>query len=132
MVIGVLGCTFEESVYFTRLNDPPRPMTSRPPESVEIFQYARAVRPMTELGVLEVRNAGDPARALNRLRAEAGRIGCDGLLLIHGDIVVHGQQAFESPPNRATCFVYYPAPAPPAPLGSATTAAPASPPSSSI
>jgi hypothetical protein len=130
LTIVLAGCATQEAAFFTPLNTPPRALRPRPPGTVEVYQYARVVRPMTEVGVIEIRNPDDPERRFYRvnerdrqrlfqqLRAEAGQIGCDGLLML--------PEAY-----RAVCVVYTdadtpaaakaPLPARPAPAADATS-----------
>ena len=109
LLFGLAGCATQESVFFTPLNTPPRALRPRAPGTVELYQYARVIRPMSEVGVIEIRDPYDPEhkfqpreadrqRFVHQLRAEAGKIGCDGLLLLEA--------------YRAVCVVYTDAPTP--------------------
>jgi len=113
------GCaTFVEA---TALNPPPRALTPRPPESVEIFASSPPARPYVDVASLDVHqteySAGGEALMLETLRARAGEMGCDALF-ITGTSRHEGDPDlfFLDPDSRsvhATCIVY-PDPAAPA------------------
>lgn len=114
---------------FVPMNSPPHALVPRAAEQVEMFSAARPTRPFVEVGTIEVQqrsgSAGTASTVLGAMRAEAGRRGCDGLIVL-GDndkTVVsgtsstvggygHGTVSSETLKGyRGSCIVYVDAPA---------------------
>jgi hypothetical protein len=79
-------------VTFTRINPAPRMMVPRSPESVELYASGPPTRLHVDVAILEV----EQTRSLNErgtnlmidaLRAKAGQIGCDAIVL--GSVADH-------------------------------------------
>ena len=126
LLLALIATGCASQVYFTPLNAPPRTLRPRPPMTVEVIHYARLVGPLTEVGVIEVRPATYPDRALEELRGAAAHIGCDALLLLPGSITMQYGTAVEGPSHRGVCVVY-PERSPPAPQPPARAATPPAP-----
>lgn len=113
-MLSVLACT--PTVDFMKLNRPPHKLTPRPAASVEIFARKSPTRPFVEVYMLEV-DSGDPAApgdALSDLREQAGKLGCDGLMLTgRTKTVVVGEPAGIGGGFNAVCIVYRDTPPPP-------------------
>lgn len=70
----------------TRLNPPPRPMTARAPDRVDLFAGnnppARPYVEVSELSEDPVTAFGDQAYSMvTKMREHAGELGCDGLVV---------------------------------------------------
>jgi hypothetical protein len=85
---------------FTATNQPSRPMRARAIDSVEVYTSSVPSRPYAEVGLL--RTSGHFADdAVNGMREEAARVGCDGVIVTstgldqNNDIVYNG-----------ACFLY--------------------------
>ena len=78
------GCGID--VQYVQTNTPPRAMSPRPAQQVEVFASARPKRSFQEVGLIEVQQEGanydDAAEIIGRLREEAGLHGCDGLVML--------------------------------------------------
>jgi hypothetical protein len=71
---------------YMSINAPPKVMSPRPKDQVQVFKSAKPPRPFVEVGVLKVGMASgfsgaDELQILDDARAEAGRRGCDGLMV---------------------------------------------------
>ena len=64
----------------TPLNQTPRPLTSRSPESVEVFTTKLPTRPYVEVSLIQAERV-DASRHLAAMRKKAARIGCDAIVL---------------------------------------------------
>jgi len=108
-------------------NPSPRPLTPRPPSTVEVWTTAVPNRPYTEVGLITARQSSDLSvdgmpEIINELRAEAARIGCDAVMLQgKDDKVVGGGSTFRGTGSSSTstlegywgaCIVYLDTPAP--------------------
>jgi hypothetical protein len=105
LLLAFAGCA-TESAYFTPINTPPHHLTPRSPLLVDVYTYTRVARPTVEVGVIEIRPPGDPGQVINRLRAEAAHIGCDGLLILPGELRIKYGSSIQEPSNRGVCVVY--------------------------
>lgn len=118
----VLGCAtvlvgcFGTTVEFTKLNRPPHKLTPRPDKQVQIFARKAPTRPFTEVYLLE----GDTAlpegsgELMDDLRAKAGQLGCDALLLSASTAAIGERAGVVGRAHQAVCIVYNePAPPPP-------------------
>jgi len=103
---------------FTPINSPPHELTSRPSCQIEVFSSGPPSRPYVDVAVIEVEqthsfNEQGAALMIRRIRAQAGAIGCDAVVL--GGITDHnGAQPGTglylldpgSTKQTATCIVY--------------------------
>jgi len=148
IALFVTGCG--TAVATTVINPSPRRMTSRPPETVEIFSSGPPRRPYVDVAFLEAEqetsmSSDHTAEFIIHLRLRAAEMGCDGLVLggvTHSADVVTSVLADVNSSKKgitATCIVYLPpavaarrstmppppaAPPPAAPPGGPTSAAP--------
>jgi hypothetical protein len=106
------GC--EGHLFYTPLVASPHPLPPRPPATVETFVVTPPARPHTNIGFLQGtgrladRGVDD---AITRVRDEAARLGCDGIIILSIDRRAgrHGHPSVE-----ASCFIYTaPSAAPP-------------------
>ena len=58
--------------------------------SVEIFTTGAPTRPYVETALIEARQGGDEGAVFTDLRARAGALGCDGLVLLGSSDSVEG------------------------------------------
>lgn len=111
--LGACGTT----VHYAATNASPRSLASRPSQTVEVFTATMPERPFVEVGLLEAQQSSavsfdDQPAVLAKLREEAGRIGCDGLVLLGANDSVVGGGGKQSSHTatlkgyRATCVVY--------------------------
>lgn len=130
-----LGCGV--NVNYVPLNKPPRPMSPRAPESVDLYTTSRPARPHVDVGMIEAQqesaySQASPAEIVANMRASAAGAGCDGLVLMGGNDTVVGGGSVQSGTGsswtatlkgyRGTCIVYTREVA--APLAAATPAPP--------
>lgn len=78
------GCGISTTATFLR--EPPGPITPRPAESVEIYSAGRPTQPHVDLAFIESEQlstytAGDTPEIIADMREQAGRLGCDALVL---------------------------------------------------
>ena len=71
---------------FAPTNPSPRPLVARPATSVTVFATGLPDRPFVEVGILQARQSSelsvdDMPEIIAEMRAEAGRRGCDGLVI---------------------------------------------------
>lgn len=71
---------------FAATNPSPRPLISRPAESVAVFATGLPNRPFVEVGLIQGRQSSELSgdempEIIAEMRAEAGRRGCDGLVI---------------------------------------------------
>lgn len=74
------------STRFATLNQPPHPLTPRPAEAVVLFSSALPAQPYVEIGIVQGKQESDISvdelpEILAAMRVEAGRRGCEGLIL---------------------------------------------------
>ncbi len=107
-LVGVLligGCA--DSVSYTHLAEPPRPLQSRPVQDVEVLNISPPARPHRNVGVLQAVSgrllAFDPPRLIGKLRDQAARLGCDALLITSID---RRETRYEGPSIEGSCVVY--------------------------
>lgn len=85
MVLAWLaGCG--TSVMETPVNPAPRPLTERPPESVEVFTSGAPERPHVDVMLLEAEQTSNfsvdnTPDFIAELRARAAKIGCDAIVV---------------------------------------------------
>jgi hypothetical protein len=111
LLLAAAGCgTF---VTATPLNPPPRPLTPRGFESIQVYSSAPPSRPYIDVALLEVEQTHDLNQQgtdlmIQRLREQAGTMGCDAVVI--GGMRERGREtnAFDSGSTtlHATCIVY--------------------------
>lgn len=81
---AVAGCgtTIKETV----INQPPRPMAARPPETVELFTSGPPARPHVDVAFLEAEESSslstdETAEMLTKLRKRGAERGCDAVVI---------------------------------------------------
>src|SRR5262249_14935629 len=107
-LVTFAGCG--TTIHVSPTNPSPRPMTSRTPASVEVYTAGVPDQPYVEVALLEAVSEGVGAEhVFQDLRAEAGRRGCEGLIIVSGYVA--------GAASRATCIMFRePKPLPPPPL----------------
>lgn len=110
VVVAVSGCGTK--VQYSETNAPPRPMFPRSVTEVAVFSSGLPDRPYVEVGMLFARkreySADEMPDILNALRKEAGKRGCDGIV-VTGDnsVVVGGQYSTGTLEGiKAACIVW--------------------------
>lgn len=109
------GCGLTTS--YTPTNAPPRAMTPRPLESVQIFTASKPTRKFVEVGIVTSRPTGSMSLSqtgdvLTGLRMKGAEVGCDAVLVtgtrsdsygsaVGGNVTVNEKQEFQ-----AACLVY--------------------------
>lgn len=89
-------------------NPSPRPMTPRSASSVEVWTTGVPNKPYTEVGLITARQSSGYSThgmpdIINALRVEAGRIGCDAVMLKgKDDTVVGGGSSFRGTGSSST------------------------------
>jgi len=69
-------------VDYIPLNDPPHAMVPRDPGQVQVFQTEKPTRPYAEVATIEKQSGStSPETIMEKMREEAGKRGCDGLIL---------------------------------------------------
>ena len=101
MVLALVACGLSP-VRYSALNAPPRAMSPRPVDEVELFRERLPSRPFVEVGLLEfhgsAENPSSESTVATWLKKEAAKRGCDGVVV---DKLIH---------ERGTCIVYRYAP----------------------
>lgn len=104
------GCT-PLMVEARKLNRPPHKLSPRTAQQVEVFVRKTPEAPYTEVYMLEVYGDAleETSDVLRELRAKAGQLGCDGVVLSGAEATVHGRSHIvvsESTPKKGVCIVY--------------------------
>lgn len=124
------------SIKETVINQPPRPMAARPPETVEMFTSGAPARPHVDVAFIEAEEASslstdDTPDMLRKLRKRGAERGCDAIViggLSSRDPGLGDSETWvnDHPKGRkgiyATCIMYTDVPAPgpgPGPTASA-------------
>jgi len=114
---GLLGGC-ENSVSYTPVIHPSRPLSPRSVDSVEVFAVTPPSRPHKDIGILQVAQGngdqGTPDGMVADARATAAQLGCDAILVTSIDVL--GGRYHRSN-IQASCIVYdaaAPLPPPPA------------------
>lgn len=102
-VMMATGCA--AAITWSPLHGAGRALYQKPAETVELFTTAPPTRPYVEVGLLEGHNVLGASRTpwidaphlVAKLRAAAGKAGCDGLVIAAGGSV---------DTVRGTCIVY--------------------------
>jgi hypothetical protein len=101
----------------TNTNTPPRAMTPRSPESVQVFSTSPPPAPYVEVALIEARQQSEYSVdrenvVIDKLRKKAGEMGCDGLVMTGSADSVVGSSDDKSGYVRtlkgykATCIVF--------------------------
>lgn len=117
-LIGTVACGVRTTVLSLEANSPRRP--PRPATSVEMFYSRAPARSYREVALLRVEEesvyaTADENAVWSRLRADAGQLGCDGLLVagrsgtVASDLTGHNARTLKG--WEAVCIVFD-APAP--------------------
>ncbi|MEZ4364521.1 MAG: hypothetical protein R3B48_30370 [Kofleriaceae bacterium] len=82
--LGLAACG--TTTRFTALNPAPHPLQARPAASVQVFSTSLPSAPYTELGLIQGSQSSefsndDMPEIIGAMRKEAGKLGCDGLIL---------------------------------------------------
>jgi hypothetical protein len=115
VAVAVLGAgciPYTPSVGFSPINEPPRSLRRRSPESVEIFASSQPTRPHVDIGIIQVSQADctnlNPGTQgcdlawrdlFGTLRAHAALLGCDAVSVV-------GYGTSQAMSLRAICVVY--------------------------
>ena len=139
LMLALTGCG--TSISYMPTNPPPRPLAARPFVTVEVFTASKPARPFVEIGLIEAQQESAcsrdaPAEVLIKLREEAARVGCDGIILLGANDSVVGQSGMHGNGGytatlkgyRAACFCYRD----PAPAGAQSPPPPPPPPAQSV
>ena len=83
-LLALSACGYQTQ--FVATNPPPRPMYRRAPETVEVFTASgKPTRAYVEVGILQTRQgdgeSGHIAAIIEEMRGEAGKLGCDALVI---------------------------------------------------
>ena len=70
----------------TKLNDSPKPLESRTPESVALFMTAKPEKPYIEISLISSQQTSDFStdsipQIIQKMRMEAAQQGCDALII---------------------------------------------------
>jgi hypothetical protein len=92
-------CACGTRVSYIPTNSPPRALSARSPQSVEVFSSQRPSRAYVEVGLIETQqesmySTDEPAVVFGRMREEAARQGCDAV------IVLGSNDAYEANANQ--------------------------------
>jgi hypothetical protein len=92
------------------INPPPRAMTPRPPETVQVFSSVLPPRPFVEVAYITAEKASSYSQDsapefINRMRERAAEMGCDGLV-IRGATELPDWLAGVHEALTGTCIVY--------------------------
>ena len=115
------------NVNYIPLNDPPHAMVPRDPGQVQVFQTEKPTRPYAEVATIETQSGSvRPEEIMTKMREEAGKRGCDGLILTGTNDATETNGSFgrrggsihttELKGYRGMCIVYT-GPATDAPMG---------------
>jgi hypothetical protein len=108
--LALAGCS--TSVRWMPTNTPPHTLAPRPPNQVELFSSGEPKRDFVEVGLIGVsKKLGNQSEfdLLEDLRAEAGRRGCDAVLLNSENKEASGNASWVTERTngfRAACVVY--------------------------
>lgn len=114
-VLGTIGCS--TNVSFMPTNKAPRALQARAVDEVELFTTTKPERSHVEVGLIEVQqqslSVDDEKAVMNKLRAEAAKQGCDGLVITGTNDAVQmiDGDGTTLKGYRGTCIVYKEMPA---------------------
>jgi hypothetical protein len=73
---------------FVATNPAPHPMVARPAETVQVFTTGHPTRPYVEVGIIQgqqgrglIHNGDQMPEIITKMREDAARTGCDGLII---------------------------------------------------
>ncbi len=118
-LIILSGCG--SRITYLPTNTAPRALEARPAEQVEIFTASRPERGYVEVGIIESQqesmySSSAPEAVFQALREEAGKRGCDGLIVLGSNDAVgavmlqQGAFPYTLRGYRGTCVVWKEAP----------------------
>jgi hypothetical protein len=85
VLLSLSAAACGHSLEYTAMNKAPRRLERRDPDSVEVFMSQRPERAAVEVGFFEIEQqspaAGGTPEMIRKLRARAGAVGCDALLI---------------------------------------------------
>jgi len=102
LTVAALTACSTTHVWMTRLHDDPRPLFQKPDTAVEVFASGPPQRPYIETAVIQSDGLSS-SDTLAGLRAAAGRMGCDGLVITPAD---RGSGINHVSAWRGVCLVY--------------------------
>jgi hypothetical protein len=84
VVVAAAGCG--TTTRYTPTNSPPRAMTSRSVETVEVYTSSLPTRPFVEVGIIQSRQSSglsfdEMPEIIGEMRGYAAKRGCDGLII---------------------------------------------------
>jgi hypothetical protein len=107
LLVVISSCTTTSGSY-TQLNPPPRKLSARPPEQVELFSSGPPQRPHVDVGLITIEEGSlDPAtpeRLVGMLREVAGEHGCDAVVVAPPSSKSYNDQSYKV--YSGTCVVY--------------------------
>ena len=107
LVVPLLVPACADTIFYAPLSPPPRPLSPRPAEKVEVFAITPPTRPHTNLRLLQIvqgaaNDHGIP-EMIASLRQRAAEIGCDAIL---GTSIDNQAGRDHHPSIQAGCIVY--------------------------
>jgi len=93
LLLALAGCfRTEPTMSFVNSNIPHRPMIERRPDQVQLYASGPPKRSYVEVGMLQGQGGeyDSPSQVLELMRKEAGRLGCEALIVIGADDSVEG------------------------------------------
>jgi hypothetical protein len=112
LLLPIAGCGTR--IAYMPLNPSPRALQGRDPTQVELFTTSKPEKPYVEIGMIEAQqetmySVASTQDVFASLRAEAGRRGCDGLIIMGSKDSTTGvykgaTKTLEG--YRGTCIVY--------------------------
>lgn len=110
-------CACGTNIEYIELNSPSKPLVQKPGSAVEVFSTAKPPKPYVEIATLESKQQSSLSLdrgqgIIDKMRDEAGRRGCDGLILLGSNdetIISANRHSISSSTlkgYRATCIVY--------------------------
>lgn len=98
-ILGIIGIVLFSGcgavLKVTKLNSPPKQVSSRTTESVEVFTSSRPDVPYTEVSLISSKQASefsndDAPEIIQKMRSEAANQGCDALIITMSNDSVSG------------------------------------------
>lgn len=120
--LSLLACG--TTTKYTPTNPSPVQMTPKPAEAVHVYTSSAPDRPFTEVGILQSRQSStvsthEMPEIIQEMRGEAGRIGCDAVIIngIDSKTTTHVRKEGQSTETLegfwGACIVYTGPPPPP-------------------
>ncbi len=107
-LLGIAGC--RPNVDVVMLASPRPAMAPRPASEVELITTGRPTRTFVEVAVIRAQG-GRAQDHYGVLRARAGELGCDALVLGPDGESVHNEHGVTGESSHATCILWSDAPA---------------------